>query len=110
MKLSGHSSTIRSIDWSVDSNFIMSTDQSYEIVVFDIRKCQVSKDCHRDQTWSSWSSVLGFPVMGIWPPYADGTDVNAVDRSPDGQHLLTADDAGQVRASYLKGAVYQDCR
>jgi hypothetical protein len=40
--------------------------------------------------------VLGFPVMGIWPPDSDGTDINSLDRSPSGQYLLTADDKGRV--------------
>ena len=74
----------------------MSTDQACEVVCFDVHTCQVSKESHRDQRWHSWTSVLGFPVMGIWPLYADGTDVNAVDRSPDGRYLLTADDSGMV--------------
>lgn len=100
MKLVGHSSTIRSIDWSLDSKFVLSTDQAYEVVVFDVQKCQVSKDSHRDQSWSSWTGVLGFPVMGIWPSCADGTDINAVHRSPNGQYVLTADDSGFV-SSYL---------
>lgn len=37
----------------------------------------------RDTEFASWTSNLGFPVMGIWPPYSDGTDVNSVDRSKD---------------------------
>ena len=34
--------------------------------------------------------------MGIWRPGADGTDVNAVDRSRARAHLVTADDFGGV--------------
>lgn len=30
--------------------------------------------------WATWTCVLGFPVMGIWQPDTDGTDVNSVDR------------------------------
>lgn len=47
--------------------------------------------------WASWTCVLGWPVQGIWPPCADGTDINAVDRSPDGSVLATGDDFGRVR-------------
>lgn len=45
---------------------------------------------------------LGWPVIGIWPPFADGSDINAVDRSnqphSDGYHLLaSADDESMVK-------------
>ena len=35
--------------------------------------------------------------MGIFPPAADGSDINAVARSPDGTVSATADDFGQVK-------------
>eukprot|EP00968_Pinguiococcus_pyrenoidosus_P009904 scaffold770_cov255-Pinguiococcus_pyrenoidosus.AAC.57 len=54
----------------------------------------------RDALWVSWTCSLGWPVQGIWPPCADGTDVNAVCRN----HLYkkipavaTADDFGKVK-------------
>jgi WD40 repeat protein len=34
--------------------------------------------------------------MGIWSGNMDGTDVNSVDRSPNGKYLATADDFGKV--------------
>jgi microtubule-associated protein-like 6 len=33
----------------------------------------------RDQKWNSFTCPLGWPVQGIWPKCADGTDINAVD-------------------------------
>jgi microtubule-associated protein-like 6 len=35
--------------------------------------------------------------MGIWPPCKDAAAVNAVDRSPDGGLLVSADDRGLVK-------------
>ena len=98
-RLSGHSSTVRSLDWSRDSSTLMSMDQAYETLHWDVRRGAKSKAGQRDQAWESWTNVLGFPVMGIWPPGSDGTDVNAVARSPDGASVLTCDDSGQVRRS-----------
>jgi len=40
---------------------------------------------------------LGWPVQGIYPPAADGSDINACDRHPDGSVLVTADDFGFVK-------------
>lgn len=95
-RLAGHSSTIRSLDWSNDGKFISSMDQAYESLVFDVTKGKVSKDTHRDEPWVTWTNVLGFAVMGIWPDYSDGTDINAAHRSPCGKYIVTSDDAGKV--------------
>ena len=35
----------------------------------------------RDTEWDTYTCVLGFPVMGIWPPGSDGTDVSLMSLS-----------------------------
>jgi WD40 repeat protein len=49
-----------------------------------------------DTDWKTWTCVLGFPVMGIWDPESDGTDVNSVDVCKRRQLIVTADDFGGV--------------
>lgn len=51
----------------------------------------------KDVDWASWTCVLGWPVQGVWPAFADGTDMNAVDRSNNKLALVTADDFGKVK-------------
>ena len=51
----------------------------------------------RDADWATWTAPLGWPVQGIWPPFADGTDINAVARSRSGALLATGDDSGMVK-------------
>jgi len=51
----------------------------------------------RQTEWATWTCALGWPVQGIWPPGADGTDVNSVARSHDGLKLVTADDFNTVK-------------
>lgn len=34
----------------------------------------------RDTMWHTWTVTLGFPVMGIWQPGDDGTDINSACR------------------------------
>lgn len=51
-----------------------------------------------DVRWKTQHCVLGFPVMGIWPPYSDGTDINAIDASKERGIVVTANDAnGLIR-------------
>jgi len=84
-KCTGHSSTVTHIDWAADSSVIMSNDQAYEILYSDPRTGRQVKENQRDTRWATWTCVLGFPVMGIWPPGTDGTDINSCDRSPSGR-------------------------
>jgi microtubule-associated protein-like 6 len=60
----------------------------------------------RDQTLETWTCTLGWPVQGIWPKCADGTDINAVDlngspsmndKSKKKKTLITADDSGKLK-------------
>ena len=41
--------------------------------------------------------IFRWPVQGIYPAGTDGTDINAVDRSPAGDLIATADDFGSVK-------------
>ncbi|KAG2444303.1 hypothetical protein HXX76_001060 [Chlamydomonas incerta] len=93
----GHSSTVRHIDWAADSSALQSVDQAYEVLYFDPRTGKQHKGNQRDTAWAGWSCLLGFPVMGIWFPDSDGTDINSVHASPSGRYVLTADDLGHVR-------------
>lgn len=97
-KLMGHSSYVTHLDWSKDSQFLQSNSGDYEILYWQ------SKDCHqvssaysmRDVEWDTWTCVLGFPVRGMWPEGADGTDINACSRSNSAQYLANGDDSGAV--------------
>ena len=52
---------------------------------------------HPEITWDTWTCVLGESCTGIWPPYTDVTDVNAVCVSCDGQVIATGGDFGFVK-------------
>jgi microtubule-associated protein-like 1/2 len=51
----------------------------------------------RDVAWASNSCVLSFSTIGIWPEGADGTDVNACERSNKAKLMATGDDFGKVK-------------
>ena len=70
------------IDWSfpvVDGpieqrgrHLLQSNDSSREILHWDARTGRKVTINQRDCMWSTWTCNLGFPVLGIWPDYADG--------------------------------------
>ncbi|XP_041092150.1 echinoderm microtubule-associated protein-like 2, partial [Polyodon spathula] len=98
-KCTGHSSFVTHLDWSMDSKYIVSNSGDYEILYWNASNCKqvTSVGTVRNLEWASSTCVLGIGVFGIWPDGADGTDINAVCRSPDQKLLATADDFGKVQ-------------
>ena len=99
-KLKGNTSTILHIDFDEKGEVIRSISQSWEILFFIVATGK--QDTHgasnyRDEKWHTYTCRLGWHVQGIWPACADGSDINSVDRAPDGQVLATADDFGKVK-------------
>lgn len=109
--LKKHSSYITHIDFSLDGNNIHSNCGAYELLFWDVntgKQVTAGATQFRDDKWATWTATLGWPVQGIWPEGADGTDINATDRSnstysgveapPDNYYLLaSADDESQVK-------------
>jgi len=96
-RCTGHSATVRGVDWSLDSSIIMSHSADLELLYWNARTGKQVTLNQRDTEWATYTCNLGFPVMGIWPPESDGTDVNSVDRSKSCKYLATADDDGMVK-------------
>ena len=46
--------------------------------------------------WETHTCVLGYCLLGIWPPGAQGNDINAVDVSPELNLCVTGDDEGKL--------------
>ncbi|XP_005390481.1 PREDICTED: echinoderm microtubule-associated protein-like 1 isoform X6 [Chinchilla lanigera] len=97
-KCSGHSSFISHLDWSVDSQFLVSNSGDYEILYWVPSACKqvVSVEATRDIEWATYTCTLGFHVFGVWPEGSDGTDINAVCRAREKKLLSTGDDFGKV--------------
>ncbi|XP_028842944.1 echinoderm microtubule-associated protein-like 1 isoform X3 [Denticeps clupeoides] len=97
-KCSGHSSFITHLDWSVDSQYLVSNSGDYEILYWIPSVCKqvVSVETTRDIPWASYTCSLGFHVFGLWPEGSDGTDINGVCRSNEKRLLATGDDFGKV--------------
>lgn len=93
----GHSSTIKTLDWSDDSRILRSSSADYELMYWNPRGKLIVGDDQADTRWTSWTSPLGFDVMGIYSNGMGGGDINAVARSQEQQWVVVADDSGLVR-------------
>lgn len=97
-KCKGHHGAITGIDFNESSNQLQSCAVDYELLYWDISGAQItSSTSMRDVVWASTTCMLGWGVQGIWPSCADGSDVNAVHRSPNGRYLVSGDDALKVK-------------
>ncbi|XP_060877124.1 echinoderm microtubule-associated protein-like 2 isoform X1 [Metopolophium dirhodum] len=98
-KMLGHSSFITHLDWSKDNEHLRSNSGDYELLYWKVKVCrQVTHSTQfRDTAWASNSCVLTFSSIGIWPEGADGTDVNACERSNGSKVMATGDDFGKVK-------------
>ena len=84
-RCSGHSATVKHLDWSADSALLQSADAGYELLYWDASTGrQVTAPQRAYTAWASWSLPVGFPVMGVWPRGTDGTDINSLHRSHAG--------------------------
>lgn len=99
-KFAGHSSYLTHLTFSVDSKLLQSTCGGYEILYWDVDKGIQVNSTHdsveSDTDWHDWTLTLGFPVMGVFAPDSDGTDVNCAHRSKDNSLVVTGDDSGYV--------------
>lgn len=87
------SSALTHLDWSSDSRYVVINSQAYELMWLDVQSRKtISASSSKDIDWFTWTSVLGFPVQGIWPAFSDFTDVNSVCRSQSRRILASADD------------------
>ncbi|KRT81184.1 translation initiation factor eIF2A, partial [Oryctes borbonicus] len=97
-KCVGHSSYITHIDWSSDSQYIRTNSGDYELLYWnaETRKQETRSSSMRDVEWATNTCTITFNTVGIWPPEADGTDINGCNRSHNSELLASVDDFGKV--------------
>ena len=99
-KLKGSSSKILQLDFSEDAIKLQFTNISNEIFYYDVKSGKREPNgasTNKDEKWATWNCVIGWPVQGIWPPCSQGDDINAVDRAPNLETIVTGDDFGKVK-------------
>ena len=83
------------MDFSAGGEVLQSNCAAYERLLWDAGTGRLLVGDQRDQIWATYTSRVGFEVMGIWPEDAgDGSNINAVCRDPHDELLATVDDLG----------------
>mmetsp|Transcript_22977 Transcript_22977/g.35466 ORF Transcript_22977/g.35466 Transcript_22977/m.35466 type:complete len:256 (+) Transcript_22977:1440-2207(+) len=100
VKLTGHSSFITAIDWSIDSKYIRTVCGAYELLFFNAgtKKRDPSGASNTvDCVWTDQTCKFGWNVQGVFPSGADGSFINRVAMSKDQKMIATADDSGMLQ-------------
>ena len=88
----GHSSFIRSIDFSLDCRIIQAADAARELLYWDTSTGhQVTHAADfKDEEWSTWSAIYGWPVQGVLNGDMSKAVVNGADNgSPSHSHITS---------------------
>lgn len=72
---------------------LQSSDSAYELLYWDPSSGKKLGTNLRNAEWHTWTNILGFDVMGIWPDGSDGTDINALDRGRLGAPVFDMQEA-----------------
>lgn len=98
-KCTKHNSFIVSVDWSEDGSYIRSVCGAHELLFFNgetYEQDSAGASNTVETVWHTSSAKYGWLVSGIFPAATDGTHINHVDFTTDGNHIVTADDYGLV--------------
>ena len=123
-KCAGHASGVLHIDWSECNTIVRSSSTSYEVLCHaapsgsritkeprfsvDVRETVTNKGTGNELGgWHTWSTPLGFELMGIWAEGMDGTDINGVWRLGNGKYVVSCDDSGRLRVLNFPCAGYR---
>ncbi|KAM6977453.1 echinoderm microtubule-associated protein-like 6 [Aplochiton taeniatus] len=92
------SSFITHLDWSRDCRFLQTNDGAGDRLFYRMPAGKLlSKEEVKGIHWMTWTGTLGSEVNGIWPKYADVTDINSVDANYSSAVLVTGDSGGLVK-------------
>lgn len=98
--LKGHSSWIQAFDWCCESKYIRSQCAAYEVLYFTVEDCKQDTSGRSNTTGTEWSSAtvhFTWSNQAIFPSGTDGSHVNDVQQSPDGNSLMVGNDFGLVQ-------------
>uniref|UniRef100_A0A673XFV8 EMAP like 5 n=1 Tax=Salmo trutta TaxID=8032 RepID=A0A673XFV8_SALTR len=92
-------SFVMQMDFSADSCYVQISTGAYKRLVYEVPSGkQATEQAVIDRiTWTTWTSVLGDEVVGIWSRNTDKADVTCACVSHSGLNIVTGDDFGMVK-------------
>jgi len=86
------------IDWSVDSEYLMSNSGDYELLTWHAHSCKQVTQVQqlRELIFQTNTCCLSLNTLGIWNGSYDGTDINACTCSVTKKLCCCVDDLGKV--------------
>eukprot|EP00727_Mastigamoeba_balamuthi_P000246 m51a1_g10218 hypothetical protein (602) ;mRNA; f:113803-116834 len=97
-EIDGHTGTVGQIDWSVDSAYMQSYSDAYELLFWQASGQPVGDAALMAEVeWSAWTCVLGWPVSALWRGLQKkGHYVCSVALSPDRSVVAAGLSSGAV--------------
>ncbi|KAK5925768.1 hypothetical protein CgunFtcFv8_021400 [Champsocephalus gunnari] len=90
--------SVLQVDFSADSKHIQVSCSSYTRQVHQVPSGKLLEPSLWERiTWSTWTSVLGEEVLGVWPRSSERAEVNCGCVSHSGLSLATGDDFGLIK-------------
>ena len=89
--------SVSSLDWSIDSQFVLLNTVRNEIKLVDVQgKKVVTSNQTSEKHFETWTNTLGWSVQGIYPIGRDTLDVISVSRSVNKKFVVSGDTQGRI--------------
>ena len=101
-KIGGFTGVILSVDFSHSGQYLQCMTQAFELLYFDLHTLvlvdyNTARSLIPSIGWSTFTSLLGWNVQGIWPYGSQLNDVHALVRSADSRFIVTGEESGIVK-------------
>ncbi|KAA0157216.1 hypothetical protein FNF29_00568 [Cafeteria roenbergensis] len=96
----GSSASMLRVDFSADGRVARATTGAHELLFYDVATgdhMPGGAESMKDEDWDTVRCPLNWHVQGVWPSYADGTDINAVAVDSTQSIIASGDDFGRVK-------------
>jgi WD40 repeat protein/Ca2+-binding EF-hand superfamily protein len=100
--ISTHRAPVMSLDFSMDGSYLFSVDSTHRMVFSEVASGIniPSPVALRDERWATWTSPVGWPVMGMWLSQPPNTVPTCSMRSWNGMLCAMANNCGRVHVSH----------